>query len=371
MNIYYKLLLMVLLIAALFFGFVPDLDGEHACNVERLHVFLFNLCTGGSVLLYYSEGRRVSSRIILFLVISLAFSFSAFMEYYGLAIICAVLLALITELVRNSRFSFFPWDFFKTSVSVSEKFHHAALLCLSIALIISGVIMAISTFTEMELPPKMNIDIFFLGFSFPVSLITMSLMFSFMEYRKQALINVFQESSFWAVNAGVIVFFVFIILELQAAQAVISILLCVSVIVIFILFRKFAGNIQQKVFLTSGILFLVMTAVTGIGYIILKDLLIDIPGFPDRVNSDLMLLIHRYISLYGWNLTGLFIIIRFDDFPLRMNSYGFISTHWITVILLSPMGKYYFTAGLIAMMAYAVILLMTLFSRGADNKSLS
>jgi hypothetical protein len=192
-----------------------------------------------------------------------------------------------------------------------------------------------------------------------------------MEVKKETLIMIIQESSFWIVNIGVIVFFLFIILELETAQAVISTVLFISVVVIFVLFRKIAGDIQQKVFLTSGILFLVMTAVTGIGYIIIKNMMISIPGIPERGYSDLMLLVHRYISLYGWNLTGLFIIIRYDDFPLRLNSMGFISAHWMTVVLLSPIGKFYFPVGLIAMTAYGVLLFMALLSSGSDKKALS
>jgi hypothetical protein len=356
-----KLLLLALMALGLLFGFIHARAGSGPLNFERLHVFLFNLCAGGFLTIYFSEGRAVTARSALFLAMAAVFALSASLEVYSVAITAALLLALIVERVRTRRFPLFPVDFFRSTVSVSDKFHHAALVCLSLGLILSAAMMIIKVYARLPLPPKMGLDIFFLGFSFPVSLITMSVMFSFMKSPVSRATRFFHGLSFWVVNAGVIVFFIFILAEWSIAQVIISIILSAAVVLIYVLFIRGAHDLQQKTFLVSGMALLMMTAVTGVGYIVARHL--EDPGTA-RAVSGFVLALHGYVSLFGWNQVGLFVIVRFDDFPLRLNSALFIALHWATVAVLAPLGDLYLPAGVAATVLYGVILWMAFFTRG-------
>ncbi|ETR67280.1 MAG: hypothetical protein OMM_11768, partial [Candidatus Magnetoglobus multicellularis str. Araruama] len=53
---------------------------------------------------------------------------------------------------------------------------------------------------------KFQLDTFFLGFSFPLSLITLSVMFRLMDQTDNKLYKVLSEIDFWAINLGVIIF---------------------------------------------------------------------------------------------------------------------------------------------------------------------
>lgn len=117
---------------------------------------------------------------------------------------------------------------------------------------------------------KLTLNTFFLGFSFPLSLITMSIMFSFIKGGFGKLFHLSKDSGFWAINLGVIIFFVFIMFEKLVLQLVVTLILFVAVIMIYYLFSRFASVNQQKYFLASGMGFLLFTSVTGILYIILE-----------------------------------------------------------------------------------------------------
>jgi len=199
---------------------------------------------------------------------------------------------------------------------------------------------------------KLTLDVFFLGYSFPVSLITMSVMFHFMDERRSRLIAILEEYSFWAVNLGVITFFLFIILGILPGEMVASSTLFVTVLLIFWLFLTRAPSVQQKAFLLSGMGFLVWTAVTGVAYIAYY----FYPGLAPL--EEYMLVLHATVALYGWNLSGLFVIVRWDDFPIRLSSGRVILLHWATVFLLAPLGKYLLPAALLALPAYAVLLVL-------------
>ncbi|HON17266.1 MAG TPA: hypothetical protein PLA51_12380, partial [Spirochaetota bacterium] len=104
-------------------------------NFERLHIFLFNLTSGGFTILYLTNKRQSNSiRLILFFLLSILFAITAFFKLYLIAALCGVILAIIVETFREERFGFFPYVFFKPRGSSSEKFHQASLLCLVIAL---------------------------------------------------------------------------------------------------------------------------------------------------------------------------------------------------------------------------------------------
>jgi len=87
----------------------------------------------------------------------------------------------------------------------------------------------------------------------------------------------------------------------------------------------------SKIFFNVRDVFLLATALTGILYIILY---IKNPGNKALLNK--VIDYHRLISLYGWNLSGLAIIVRYGDFPIRLNSRHAIALHWLTVGVLAP-----------------------------------
>ena len=141
MNIKLKILFSFLMITALIFGFIQVYFPSESYNFERLHIFLFNLCSGGTILLYYTQGRlKVSTTVKLFFAGSLIYAFSAFFKVYPVTILISGLLFVLVEKIRIEKFSFFPIHFFKSKVSVSEKFHQASLLCLSMGIIMASVV---------------------------------------------------------------------------------------------------------------------------------------------------------------------------------------------------------------------------------------
>jgi len=120
--------------------------------------------------------------------------------------------------------------------------------------------------------------------------------------------------------------------------------------------------VQQKTFLVSGMLFLLFTAVTGIFYI----LKYYIPALEPYTEYTLVL--HAMVSLYGWNLSGLFIMIRWRDFPIRLNSGFAIFLHWAIVLILAPIGKYVFPVGLLALIIYVVLLIVVFAGEAGREK---
>lgn len=57
MSIYTRILFFITLTLAMSFGFMHFLFPEY--NFERLHIFLFNLCAGGSIIIFYTENKGV------------------------------------------------------------------------------------------------------------------------------------------------------------------------------------------------------------------------------------------------------------------------------------------------------------------------
>ena len=353
---------------ALFFGFLRLFIPETIpYNFDRLHIFLFNLCSGGSIILYFTEGRRdVSPKIILFLILSVAYAVFAFLEIYIPVLIISVGLMLIVESCRIEKFSFFPYDFFKSGVPVSAKFHQASLLCLSIGLIISSLVLLNNEYLKVVTEfPKLQLDTFFLGFSFPLSLITMSLLFSLMKDNGTFMLWM-ENIGFWSVNLGVIIFFLFIIFEKLMPQVFVTSILFATVIMILYLLVRLGEDLQQKAFLISGMGFLLYTAITGILYIFYE----MSPGYASE-NYEWLMRMHAFASLYGWNLCGLAIICRFDDFPLKLHSYTLIIFHWITVIFLAPLGTYFQFFACSATICFVVILYAIMFTKGKTDITVS
>ncbi|MCA1795236.1 MAG: hypothetical protein LC660_15445 [Desulfobacteraceae bacterium] len=298
-----KLLFSFLMITALIFGFVHIYFPLQHYSFERLHIFLFNLCTGGSILLYYTQGQKqVSGTVRLFFAGSLVYAFSAFLQLYPVTLVVSFFLCLLVEKVRAEAFPWFPKDFFLKEVPVSQKFHHASLLCLSIGIGMASVVILNNEYFQWVFMEKLVLNTFFLGFSFPLSLITLSLVFSMLKD-------------------------------------------------------------IEKLFLTSGIGFLIVTAVTGIAYIFFQ-----MSEYYDPEKTKWLLHLHVFASLYGWNLCGLAVICRFDDFPIQLHSVTVIFIHWLTAIVLAPLGVFYGWFAILAIIAYAFITLVLFFSSNHTEK---
>ena len=160
------------------------------------------------------------------LALLLAFAFSAFFHWYAITLVIPVILALIIESVRIDRFgSLLPVGLFSVRESVSRKFHQASLLCLSLGLLISSPVILNDVYTHWITLEKLKLDTFFLGFSFPLSLISMSVIFALMKEERILLISSLKESVFWTINLGVIIFFMFILAQVYLPQVAISITL--------------------------------------------------------------------------------------------------------------------------------------------------
>jgi len=327
-----RIFILALMVTAFFFGFA---DQVWDMNFERLHIFLFNLCCGGFIILYHTEnGSRPSVSCFAFLALSLCYALLAFFEHYSAAALLSFILGLLVESIRIRHFSFMPKELFSAQVSVVDKFHHASILCLSLALFIATFVLLNTTALHWLPYKNLTLNLFFLGFSFPVSLITMSVMFSFIRRDINPVLRAQKQGFFWTVNIGVIVFFIFIVFNLFTAKFIIATFLFFAVLLIFSFFLLLGVNVQQKLFLLSGMVFLVFTGITGIFYIILAD-------FPAAYAKwgRLLLTCHAYLSLYGWGLSGLLILMRWNDFPLKLNSWRIIILHWLVIGVLAPLGE--------------------------------
>jgi hypothetical protein len=372
MNMRLKAILWILLIAGFIFGYASlVLPGQTAIletprpgtfQFQRLHIFLFNLVCGGVLLLHFTlENKRVSRvswREWLFLGVALTFSVMAFLNQYLAAALLAIVLAIIVESVRVQTFSAFPIDLFQTKIPLSRRFHHAALLCLSLGLLISAAVIFDNLYFHLLTLPLLLLDDFFLGFSFPLSLITFSIIFSLTRGDTRKWVRTARESSFWIVTVGVILFFVVILLGIVAAELALSTLLLLDVVLIFYLFRlDLASRSEPGGFLTSGMLFLVLTGVTGVLLVLWG---VVTPG--DSHGWDLLLQTHAYLSLYGWNLAGFTVIVHEHDFPLRLNDLVIILLHWVTITLLAPLGSLHPIFALAAIPAFITLTGFILFS---------
>lgn len=349
-------IILVIMTLAFLFGYMDLVISK---NFERLHIFLFNLTSGGFIIIFYTENYKFPSiTSISFLALSIAYAMMAFFEIYPLAVVLSLTLFLLTEYIRIKKFSFFPGDFFNPRIFISKKFHQASLICLSYALLFSSIVILNNKYYNWLHFDKLSLNVFFLGFSFPVSLITLSIIFSFTRKPKSGISRFVENFSFWSINLGVIVFFIFIILKVYALEILCAVILFLTVVVIFIYFFRFGKKAQEKYFLVSGIFFLLGTGFSGILYIVITKLPIDF------INSGLLLKIHAYLSLYGWNLTGLMVILRKDDFPLKLDTFSSIFFHWLLILILAPLGKGNIYLAALSVVLYAVFLVIFFYGTG-------
>ena len=362
----FKAVLLVIMGSALASGFMHHFVSPETLNFERLHIFLFNLCSGGTTLISFTEDRPYLSRqACIFLALSLIFSLCAFMQWYAPTLILPLLLAIIVERVRISHFgSCIPKGLFSSRETVSRKFHQAALLCLSLGLIQSSLVVLNNVYTHWLILQRLKLDTFFLGFSFPLSLVSMSVIFALMREKVSQVTKFLQESAFWIINLGVIFFFLFILANLFVPQVGVAILLFLTVGLILDIFWHQGIGLQQKAFLTSGIMFLLVTSITGIVYILL--------AFSASYSPHLalpLLRLHAFTALYGWNLSGMVVIIRRRDFPLRLHSQKVIFLHWLTVLILCPLGYFSPYFAILAVLAYIRMLYIMLFNEGQIDRT--
>lgn len=363
-----KSLLLGMMATALACGFLHHLVPPTTYNFERLHIFLFNLCSGGTLLVYFTEEQKeLSRRGMVFVVLALAFAFSAFFEWYIPAMLIPLILAHLVDQVRVDHFgSRFPRGLFSLRESVPRKFHQAALLCLTLGLCFSSPVILNSIYLKWFTIEKLKLDTFFLGFSFPLSLISMSVIFSLMKKSALRLISLLKEAAFWIINLGVIVFFIFILAEMFDSQVAIALLLFCTVALVFYLYWYEGMPLQQKAFLSSGILFLLVTSITGIAYILLSFTTYYTPE-----HSIPLLRLHAFTALYGWNLSGLAVISRYGDFPLKLHSRPVIALHWLTVLILCPLGYFIPAFAVLAVIAYTGLLVRLFFNRGSLDYQLA
>lgn len=367
-----RLIFLLLMASALAFGYTglflpPDIQFDF----ERLHIFLFNLCSGGTILIYFTENsRRLTWPGKAFLVLAISYAMLAFHEVYLPALAIGIILAGIVEAVRVRHFSWNPKSFFSPSISVQTKFHHAALVCLSLGLLASSLVIANNEFFFWVTIAKLKLNTFFLGFSFPASLISMSVIFCQMNSLSEKgqsepitqLVTMLKSSCFWTINLGVIIFFILILLEKLVLQVIIASILFCAVMLTYMLYRNLGTKLQQKYFLTSGMLFLVATAITGILYIVLA----FSPTYqPEKYKF--LLKVHAYLSLYGWNLSGLAVLVRQQEFPIQLHSGKLVAMHWFTVLVLCPLGYYHRVFAVAAVLCYILILYFFFFRKGVKD----
>ena len=368
MSFRLKGVLLVMMTVALTCGFLHHLVSPAVINFERLHIFLFNLCSGGTLLIYFTEEQpTLSKRAVLFLLLAITFAFCAFFQWYLPAMIIPLALAVLVEQVRVDHFgSRFPRALFSSAERVSRKFHQAALLCLSLGLLFSSPVILNSVYLKWWTIEKLKLDTFFLGFSFPISLISMSVIFTLMRKEEVHITALLKEAAFWIINLGVIVFFLFILADLLRSQVAIATLLFLTVTLILYLYWHEGMQLQQKAFLTSGILFLLVTSITGIAYILLS----FTPYYTPNISHPLLRL-HAFTALYGWNISGLAVIGRHGDFPLQLHSSKVIFLHWLTVLVLCPLGYFQPFFAILSVLAYGWLLIMLFFNQGSIDQNLT
>ena len=278
-----------------------------------------------------------------------------------------LILGVLVEQVRIDHFgSCFPRALFSPRERVSRKFHQAALLCLSLGLFLSCPVILNSEYLRWIIIEKLTLDTFFLGFSFPISLISMAVIFTLMKDEILRLTTLLKETAFWIINVGVIIFFIFILADMFTSQVAIATLLFFAVILVLYLYWHEGKPLQQKAFLTSGIVFLLITSITGIAYIFFS--------FSSAYTSEIsypLLRLHAFTALYGWNISGLVVISRHGDFPLQLHSPTVILLHWLTVLILCPLGYFIPMFAVLAVLAYGWLLTRLFFNQGRVDEQLT
>lgn len=290
-----------------------------------LHVFLFNLTGGGILLLIHARGKTGPGAMEAgFLAGAFVFLAGVFFNLPALNIVAALWLGVLVESVRWKKYSWFPYEFF-TGAPVSRKFEQASLLCLSLGLFIATGTIINNDYIHLVHFDKLDLHVFFLGFSFPLSLITYSLIFHRAENSGRPRRRTLEEFCFWGLNLGVIIFFVFIVLEIFIMQLVMALTLFITVWLTMYVHLVSGRRGPEWRFLISALFFLVAGSVTGIIYIIMLWKM-------KHYTSGYLLSLHSAANLFGWNLTWMMLTVRQGEFPLRAGIKFLVPLHWAFVL---------------------------------------
>lgn len=196
----------------------------------------------------------------------------------------------------------------------------------------------------------MTIDIFFLGFSFPVSLLVMSRLFEQMQESVNSFMILIYNMLFWVINVGVIVFFIFILSGKIILQIAIALVLFFSVVIISMLFYKNANDDKMLFLSFLAMLFLILSAISGIAYIVLKSFFGNYP----HLLSKYCLELHRYVSLYGWNQAGMMLVLQ-KGHTTRLSKTHLI-LHWCAVAIFAPLSLFHWSFAVIAFILYVAFI---------------
>lgn len=357
MGLAHRVLLAAALTAALGFGFLDTLFPNGRYDFDRMHVFLFNLCCGGFVLLWFVRGGgRPSADLHAWLGLSAAYAVTAFLGRYPVTLLLSLPLCALVERARVQSFGWLPIHLFRAG-RTREKFLHTSLLCLSVGILTCSVVIVNNEWLHLWHVEKLALDIFFLFYSFPISLATFAVLFTFMPEGGSRSYAALKEVAFWGITVGVVTFFVFILLEATLLEILVANALFGIVLMLLALFRSHSRPGQQRAVLTSGLGFLVVSALTGVGEIVTY----LFPGM--ELTGEQILMLHATLSLYGWNLSGLIVMVRWGDFPILRRVAPLIGLHWLTVLILVPLGKLDPAAALVALPAFGLLTGLAMLSR--------
>ena len=366
MSFRVKTLLCAVMTAGLAAGFFHHVRPSMGADFGRLHIFLFNLVAGGSSLLYFARGKNSPGpTVAAYFLVALAFSFFAFKGWHDLSVIACLGLFALVESVRIRRFTFFPFEFFRPEGDTALKFLHAALLCLSIGLLLCSLAILDHSRLHLFNSPKFGLETFFLGFSFPISLVSFYAIFRLVPKAEGPSETIAHNAAFWLLNLGVIIFFLFILAGSVWGQAFASFTLYFAVLLVFKILCQRGEKGQPRIILLSGLCFLLGAALTGIAYIIIEMAIGT--GLSDRF----LMRFHAFLALYGWNLSGIIALARKDDFPINIRSPRIVAHHWLVVAVLAPLGYGNPLAAMLAVAFFALFLGIVLFAANSgDQRSL-
>ncbi len=356
-----KILLFICLFLAVGFGFAPAAGfGADHHPFAVLHVFLFNLLSGGLLLILYVRGKKaVGAFEIVFMAGAGVFALGAFFKMPAVNVLTAVLLGAMVEGIRWRKFSWFPYEFF-TAAPVSRKFEQAALLCLSLGLFIAAATVLNNEHLHLIHLEKLGLHVFFLGFSFPISLITYALIFERGENSGRPRRRAIEEFCFWGLNLGVIIFFVFIVLGIYPMQLVMALTLFVTVWLTLYVHVMSGRRGPEWSFLLSALGFLVVGSATGIIYILVS-------WKSTHYTPGYLLSLHSAANLFGWNLTWMMLTLRKNQFPLRAGLKLIIPLHWLFVLSI-PLGRVVPAASLVSSALAAALLGLTILAPAPKQK---
>lgn len=343
MSLSHRRLFYGVLMLAFAFGFFHHAFEGH---FERLHIFLFNLCSGGTLVLWYTQNESSPTlRVKLFFAISFFYAFLAFKELYKGAILLACMLAWLVYAHGKNSFHF------HRQTSVEVRFQYAALAFLIIGLLFSAFAMVNVLWLHLAFLANLSLNSFFLVFSFPISLMTFSIIFNAMELKKN--LAPMYHAFFWLISIGVVIFFLFILKEMTLLKLLIALLLALCVLLLFYLFFEGKGDTSLRSFLLSGLGFLIITALSGVAYIVLGETSVA-PFIKEW---------HRIVSLLGWNLTGMMVMLHHHGLLKVRYKVWVIALHWVIVLILTPLGYHSWHYALLAFAAYSILLKFFIFQK--------